>query len=280
VHHKSRLALAATVLLTNACAAPVGDSPDPVVVEGDPSLPGQSAATGGAGQTDVFPGSGGAPLAETGGSAAASGGAANPGVGGSNIGTGGTNAGTGGGSNNLPVNCSGSGFTPVNGYVDNGTLCGFAWTATNGEGEVIDPPCGSSNCFVGSTLCTSGTIPAEVADVSYPGVMLGWSVAQSKEGGKETWTASGAGITVDFTTGGATGQARVMVQSGGIDYCAVAKSGTAIPWSQFAVGCWEGGPNSPAFTAGKEVDAIVVQLNSAPALQTFTDFCLTSVTNN
>src|SRR5690606_7961712 len=137
------------------------------------------------------PGAGGtAPGA--GGTAPGAGGTA-PGAGGTAPGAGGTASGAGGGG--TATACQGGGIN--NGLVDNGDFCGYGWTASNGEGETIDPPCGSAGpCFEdgGASLCTSGSIPANTpADATaeppvagvYTGVMIGINAAD--EG--ETWTA-------------------------------------------------------------------------------------------
>jgi hypothetical protein len=108
--------------------------------------------------------------------------------------------------------------------------------------------------------------------------MIGWNVAQNPTGGTAfTWNATGTGITVDYTATGISGDVRVIIQSGGKDYCAkVTTSGTSLPWNQFSVACWDGG--GEAFAAGGAITAIALQANSTASLQTFTNFCLDGVT--
>jgi hypothetical protein len=167
------------------------------------------------------------------------------------------------------------------GFADNGTLCGYAWTATNGEGETIDPPCGSDACFT-DDICATGSLPANDADAgSYTGIMIGWNVAQAEgSSSSSSWKATGAGITVSYTkNAAATGEVRVMVQAGGKDFCAPdVASGTSLDWSDFSVECWEGGDQSPKLTAGTEIDAIAIQLNGDTAAQDY-ELCLTDVEN-
>lgn len=237
-----------------ACAAPTdgGDG------DGDTIM--------GAGGTGVVTGAGGVVNTSAGGTV-------NTGAGGTvNTGAGGTVAG--------PANCTGTTFSPVEGFADNGTLCGYAWTATNGQGETIDPPCGTAGpCFTGSTLCATASIPAN-ADPVYTGVMIGWNVGQeSGAASAGTWTATGTGLTVNYTATGATGEVRIIIQSGGSDYCApMASSGQMIPWSGFTQSCWQAG--GAAFTAGSPVTAVAVQINGADMAQTVSNFCLDSVTVN
>ena len=159
-------------------------------------------------------------------------------------------------------------------------MCGYAWT-TGWDGATVVPACDMTvgSCFeaAGAELCATGTIPAS-ADPAYPGMMIGWNAQQDDMGGANaTWTASGAGLTATFTATGATGQTRIVIQSGATDYCANATSGMAIPWSGFTVGCWEVG--GAAFSAGMPVTALGIQVNSTDAAQSV-DLCVTGVTVN
>jgi hypothetical protein len=111
--------------------------------------------------------------------------------------------------------------------------------------------------------------------------MVGWNVAQNSAGIESTWAASGSGITVTFDKGGATGEARVLLQVGTTDYCAAnVTSGEALSWSDFSVECWEGGLQTPVFTAGTGVTAIGVQITGGEAEQNFTDFCVSDLSVN
>ncbi len=251
---------ALVLLLALGCAAETGSTD-----RGSGSgTGGFVAATGGAVGTGGVVGGTGA-VTGTGGVVSGTGGVVS--------GTGGVVSGTGGGA--TAVTCTGAATS--DGYMDNGTLCGYAWTSAY-DGAEIDPPCGSGACFTGAEVCASGTIPAN--STVYPGAMIGWNVAQASGSSTSgTWTATGSGITVNFTNGGATGEMRVLIQSGGTDYCAPnATSGQMIPWSGFTVGCWEAG--GAAFSAGSAVDAIAVQINGSDAAQTFSNFCISSVAVN
>src|SRR5690606_30677470 len=115
-------------------------------------------------------------------------------------GTGGTVQTGTGGTTGGPVTCSAASWTVSEGYADNGQMCGYAWTAPYAAGGEITPPCGTAGpCFTGTTLCASGSIPAEAME-SYPGIMIGWNVSQDSAGGAAgAWTATGSGVTVNFT---------------------------------------------------------------------------------
>ncbi len=178
-----------------------------------------------------------------------------------------------------PPNCSASSFTVDDAYADNGTLCGYAFSATF-DGGMITPNCGSGSCFEGSALCASAMLPPEDEGVAYPGVLIGWNVAQSTDGGPpQTWTVSGTGITVDYTATGATQPARLVVRSGGTDYCADAvTSGVAVPWSSFATECWA--PGGTSLSVGAPISNLVLQLNATNSTQNVTQFCLDDVVVN
>ena len=236
---------------------------------------GATGNSGGAvGNSGGATGNSGGAAPGSGGVAPGSGGAA-PGSGGAAPGSGGAAPGSGGGS--TTIECTGA--ATASGYMDNGTLCGYAWTASNMEGETITPPCGSAGPCFEDTLCADATIPPN-ADPVYTGVMIGWNVAQASGASTtQTWTSSGAGITVNFAAPAATGEVRVIIQSGGTDYCApMVTSGTALTWSDFATECW--GTTGTPFTVGSPITAIAVQINGSDAEQTVSGFCLNSVAMN
>jgi hypothetical protein len=147
------------------------------------------------------------------------------------------------------------------------------------EGETIDPPCGTGACFTGGSICACASIPAYAAP-SYTGVMIGWNVQQDSLGNEGTWTATGTGLTVNWTATGATGQTRVLVQTAAGDYCANATSGMTVPWANFKLQCYNEVPGA-SFTPGSQVKAIAVQINGDDsAAQSVTDFCITGATVN
>jgi hypothetical protein len=185
------------------------------------------------------------------------------------------------------VTCTGA--PTLDGYMDNGTMCGYAWTAQNKTaagaeiaGQTIEPPCGTGGvCFTGSTICATGSIPAnDAASEIYSGIMIGWNVAQASGATtSSTYAATGTGITVNYTATGATGQVRVILKAGSAEYCAPATSGVAIPWSSFKTECW--GTTGTALPSGAAISQLMVQINgSDTAAQTVTNFCIDSVTNN
>jgi len=230
-----------------------------------------------------FPGAGGA-VVGAGGAVVGAGGAlvgaggALVGAGGAVVGAGGAVVGAGGAVSSGP-GCSAAAFTVSNkNYADNGTFCGYAWTATNKEGETIDPPCGTGEACFDGELCAEVTIPANDTEGGvYTGVMIGWSIAQSASGTEGTFKDGFTSIKPTFTKTGLTGEVRVLVQSSNKDYCvAAATSGTALSFDDFTEGCWEGGDMNP-LPATTPLKAIAIQVNGAATAQTGT-LCLTGLT--
>ncbi len=248
-----------------------------------------SADTGGSGGTINTGGSGGYTGGSGGADTGGSGGIINTGGSGGDTGGSGGTGGTGGdfstggsgGTGGSTITC-GASLGILDGYYDNGTMCGYAWT-TGFDGGTIDPACGLNACFIGATLCASGSIPAnDTVNNIYPGIAIGWNVAQGSGAPiVSNYTTTGIGITVNFTVTGVTGEVRVALQaSDGHDYCATATSGTAIPWTSFKTNCWAGGTQQDPLPASSAIRAIVVQLFGADTPQTITDFCVNSVVNN
>jgi len=247
--------------------------------------------SGGSGNQQQF-GTGGT-VGQTGSGGAASpsgsGGSTTQGTGGAvvGVGTGGAvvGVGTGGATSGGSICGEPAGFTIASGYVNNGEICGFAWTATNGVGETIDPPCGTEGvCFTENTICASGEIPAivpatDTEEGKYSGVMIGIDAQTSSEE-TSTWTASGS-FGMKWTAGGTTGEARLLIQTAGGDYCvANAKSGTTYSISEFVKECWDGGKQSPPLTAATAVKAVALQINGDDTAQTFSDLCVTELIND
>lgn len=255
-----------------------------------PNAGGSGPAGGNTGAGGGITGNGGSTFG-TGGSTFGNGGGG-PGAGGT-VGAGGTTAGAGGtvgaggttagaGGGDAGPGCTATAFTVTNeSYIDNGTFCGYAWTAAyESGGATIEPPCPSAggNCFMGD-ICATAVIPAnDETEGVYPGVMIGWNVAQKASGGTEgNFTGTFSSITPTFTTTGVTGEVRLVVQSGNTDYCASATSGTAIGRATFAKNCWDTAEAVP-LPAGTPIKTILLQVNGATAAQSSVEFCLTGLT--
>lgn len=248
-----------------------GDGDDSGDGDGDPDGSGGDDNEGGDGDGD---GSGGTDDDGSGGTNNSGG---NDGSGGRDNGSGGADPG--------PVCGTDTEFTIEDGYVSNGSICGYAWTVAFNGDATIDPPCGETGvCFDTDAICASGTIPANDPTIdSYPGIVIGMD-AQSRRtdarGGGGTWSAAGS-LGMAWTAGGATGEARLLIQTASGDYCVPnARSGQTYPLSAFSKQCWEGGAQSPILTEGIAVQSIALQINGNDSPQAFTDLCITNVINN
>ncbi len=185
-----------------------------------------------------------------------------------------------GGANDGPIvpgseYCSATTWTVTDGYVDNGTICGHAWTYTLAPGASVAPPCNGGPCFTGTELCISGMLPA----ADFPSeILFGINTAQERNaGGPGYFALGGSGVTVDFTRGGFDGEVRLILDTGE-RYCASLTSGEKLMWSDFSVGCSEEGPRPPEFEPGTEVRAFLFQLNNAEEDQSFSNFCVQRIT--
>lgn len=259
----------------------------------------------GSGSGGAEPGTGGAAGggANTGGTSTGgtnSGGSSTGGVSTGGVNMGGSNTGGSGGSNTGGSSTGGTGSSAMtcgqnlgilNAYYDNGTMCGYAFTAANKNagadipGTSIAPSCGAGPCFTGDKLCATGvtTLPKHNPDSNdYSGVMIGWNVAQAMGSPTVgTYATSGTGITVNYTATGATGEIRVVLQTGEEEYCAPVTSGTAVAWSSFKTICWHDDVNQTPFAIGTPIKAILLWIDGSYATdQSITEFCLDSITND
>lgn len=238
---------------------------------------GNQVATGNSGGATGNPGSGGA----TGGP---SGGATGVSSGGAPIGTasGGAAAGT-------AIECTGTAFGVANGYVDNGVLCGYGYSASWDDATVMPAD------FEGATeLCGSGASggPEVEGTGPYPGFEIGFGLKQHKSeaGNESSWMVSGTGLTIAFTATGATGDGAVVLKLGipgttAESYqirltAAEAASGSVTKtWSAFSTEPWEGGAGtSPA--VGTALSQLAIQVRGTDVAQTVTSLCITDVTVN
>ncbi len=198
--------------------------------------------------------------------------------GGADAGSGGEATGSGGADEGPLVAgselCTATTWTVTEGYVDSGTICGHAWTYTHASGASVEPPCDGGPCFTGSELCISGELPG--ADFARE-ILFGFNTAQERDaGGARSFPMGGSGVTVDFSRGGFEGEVWLVIDAGA-QYCAMLTSGERLEWSDFSVECWEGGAQSPAFTAGTEVEAFLVKLNGSDQDEIFSDFCVNRI---
>lgn len=268
---------------------------------------GNSGATGGAvaamGGTLVVaggaPGVGGTPtsggaLITAGGAPVTAGGA--PATTGGDAGTTGGDTGAGGAA--AGVTCMGTSGDITTNYVDNGTICGYAYTAAWDTATVTPEEFDDT----ATSLCVTGSVPAEVPAVDdvagvYPGLAIGFGVKE-KGTTKETWIVAGTSITINAVIEGVNatddGAIRFMFEpttappatdegsSIDVGYAYWLPAGTTfpvtVPFTDFTSLPWSGAGTA---VTGKEVAKFAVQIGGREAgAQTITNFCLSSVTVN
>jgi hypothetical protein len=274
-----------------------------------PSSPVPLPATGGTLSSGGTVSTGGTTLATGGlsvstGGTVSSGGATSTGgavsSGGTETATGGAATASGGAS---AASCMGTSGAITSTYVDNGTICGYAFPAAWGGASTVP----AEEFASGSTeLCVTGSIPAEVAAAEatggmpavegvYPGLSIGFGV-QEIGSTKGTWTVAGTSITIDAVAEGANmtdaGALRVMFRpteapadagaSKDVGYAYWLPAGTTFPvtveFSKFMSLPWSADGSS---VVGKTVDQFSLQIGGrTTGAQTITNFCLKSVTVN
>jgi hypothetical protein len=248
-----------------ACAAPINNSDDGGS-GGFAAVGGTGGGASGGAASGGTVGAGGG--LNTGGGFITTGGAV--GAGGS-VGAGGT-VGAGGavgaGGSAATVTCAGTAWSVTNGYVDNGTWCGYGFTASWDDAVVMPAMFGAGD----NELCVTGSIPAEDPAATpplYPGLMIGFDV-KSDGTTDGTWPATGTGITVNYTaTGTATdaGTIRVMVKTktsptDGYSYWAPMGSSSGaltVKWSDLTDAPWEPASATKTMSANEEVVQIGIQ---------------------
>jgi hypothetical protein len=130
------------------------------------------------------------------------------------------------------------------------------------------------------TLCVSGNV-GQVVGMDYAddwGAGFGCNLnqAQGASTPANPLTLTGAGIIVWTSAVPACTSARVVIDNGGVDYCAPLTSGVLMPWGSFNTTCWN---NLGTFLTGAPTSTTVrVQLvSSATQSCPFTDFCITKL---
>lgn len=274
----SVLALGA-IGIGSACSPPISGEEPPL-----------NSSSGGQGQVDTGSGglvfgmpSGGAVGLPSGGATSSSGGAVDTSSGGAQIGT------ASGGAAGTAIECTGIAFGVANGYVDNGILCGYGYSASWDDATVMPAN------FEGTTeLCGSGASggPEVEGTGPYPGFEIGFGLKQHKTeaGNESSWMVSGTGLTIAFTATGATGDGAVVLKlsipgTTAESYqirltAAEAASGSVTKtWSAFSTEPWEGGAGtSPA--VGTALSQLAIQVRGTDVAQTVTSLCITDVKVN
>jgi hypothetical protein len=131
-----------------------------------------------------------------------------------------------------------------------------------------------------STLCMDGTV-GEVVNMDFSddwgcGLGVNLNQAMGTATPENTYPMAGAGVTVESSPLPSCTTARVIVDEGGVDYCAPFMPGIEIPWASFNTECWT---NAGTFLSGPPTSkALKVEfVASTTAACPFTGFCITGI---
>lgn len=130
-------------------------------------------------------------------------------------------------------------------------------------------------CAGATEACIDGTTtPTNPPTYSYYGIGLGINLGPSMGATMPAPVQlGGTAVTVNLSTMPANG-ARVLVNVGGSDYCAVMSTNPAtIDWSAFNTKCYDSPPDGTALTSAPATPHIAVQAVSGTAEETVA-FCI------
>jgi len=136
----------------------------------------------------------------------------------------------------------------------------------------------------GTSLCASGTAGAVVGTMysTYWGAGIGVNLNQKKAAMSpiEPVQLTGSGVTIGISNPPST-EFRVIVDSAGVEYCAVLKGGsTTVVWSDFNLMCWDKAAAGAKPLAGApNSKALKVQIITGDADRPF-DYCISSIVFN
>jgi hypothetical protein len=158
---------------------------------------------------------------------------------------------------------------------------GYAFAYSDSQNVAPEKPGPSTATLVsGSELCISGTV-GQVLNMDYTddwgcGIGVNLNQAMGTNTPVNGYTLTGAGVTVTTSAVPACTTARVILEQGGVAYCAPLNSGTQIPWGTFNAACWN---NSGAFLTGAPTSgALKIQfVSTTTGSCPFTDFCITHI---
>ena len=119
--------------------------------------------------------------------------------------------------------------------------CWHGYASAGGDtGSTVAPKMFNS-CGEGCMIKASGTVGPANADNDYVGsIYIGFNVNQgSGSSSRGTVTPTGTGLNVVFTNTGGSATVRVQISAGNTRWCALATSGTTIPYTTFNTACWD-----------------------------------------
>src|SRR5690606_6136578 len=148
----------------------------------------------------------------------------------------------------------------------------------------FSPECAAtdgSDCFMGTTLCASASIPASTDDPAYyPGLILG-TTFQTTSGTDTPFDPTGTnGISATFTLGRATGNTTSNLKTtSGAAHCGTAGSSANRWWGGFSGEGW--GAGGGVVSGTEPLEGVMRPLDGeSTGAQTVTGFCLDSLSAN
>ena len=176
-----------------------------------------------------------------------------------------------------------------------GAMTGYGYVALGADDSISDPTCGTSEAEITAAadcktttnwnaedkLCMTGSIPALGDEPDYEanwGVSVGLNATDPDTGGLGQSFSS---VTIT-TSGSPSSGLRAIVHLKGdgesVQYCSPLTSGTAIPFTDFSLTCWDTAKPGTAITAAqvKDIDKIAVQVNSG-STAIDVDLCITKI---
>jgi hypothetical protein len=156
-----------------------------------------------------------------------------------------------------------------NGYFDNGTWAGFAFTAADQSSTIS--PADFSATPSGSPFCVSGTVNPDPSYANF--ALLGVNLNQAEDGTiVGPAFAAGSGIEVDIDNPLGSQMMVQLVGAGTGDmWCTYTTTGGIIPWGAFRRECWTQ-TGAPYALEPLEQLNVVVPGNASAAIPF--DFCL------
>lgn len=146
----------------------------------------------------------------------------------------------------------------------------------------MTPGTSTATLATGSSVCISGKVgqitgsPPDYTDDWGCGVGINLNQAQGNMTTANTYALTGTGVTVTTSAVPSCTSARVILDEGGVTYCAALTSGVLIPWTTFNTACWDN--SGTALTGAPTSKAIKIQfVASTTASCTFSNFCITQV---
>jgi hypothetical protein len=176
----------------------------------------------------------------------------------------------------------------TNGYCSQFGEGGYAFADSDSQNmSPMTPGTSTATLAADGSLCISGNVmklPANPTQADYSndwGAGIGINLNQAADAGPTvmgTYTLTGTGVTVGVNGIPSCTTARVIVNQGGMDYCApLTGNSTTVPWSMFNTACWM--PSTGTALSGPPTSTqLKVQfVTSKTAACPFTSFCITNL---